>query len=161
MTDARLVPGGVLSPALSTFASLTWPVPDSKLPGLISALGWSVLPGTEDPYLKADTGFDINRQIADFSSHDATLTSVSFRVSDVVVDETPWRDDFLQDAFASAVDCASRALGRWSSRSRGSRPQAVWDLPSGGHITISRAKSSVSVEVESAEYAGATRCLSR
>ena len=159
MVNPRMVDADVLAAALRTLAAVSWPVPIGDVPALVAALGWTVVPGTEGEFLKADTGWPVSRTTADFSSDRFGLTEVSFPVSDIVLDKTPWRADFINDALSTAVATATAELGGPSTRIRKPNPKVWWDLPNGGRITVSAIELAVSVDVHSAEYSAVMRDL--
>lgn len=161
MADATVVPAERVAALLAQLAALSWPIPQDDVPALVTDLGWAVVPGTEGADLEAETDFALNRAIADFSSDKGELTSISFDLTDVVVDETPWRAAFLRDAFADIAAAAIEALGPPSKRIMKPRAKAWWELANGGRITVSTLDVSVVAEVTSARYADVMRNLAR
>ncbi len=159
MSDTRTVDAGTLSAAVRTLTAISWPVPVDDVARVVADLGWTVVAGTEGEFLKADTGWGLSRSIADLSSDDGALTTISFRVTDVVSAETPWRADFINDAFATSVTTVGAELGAPTTRRRKPTPQVAWELSNGGRLTVSGIESSVSVVVVSAEYAEVLREL--
>ena len=159
MADLRVVEADVLAAALRTLAGVSWPVPVDEVPGLVASLGWTVAPGSSSRSLEADTGWALSSAAADFSSDKLALATVSFRVTDDLLDASPWRGRLLRDAFTVAVAVATSEFGEPTARIAGPTPQVWWDLLGGGRLEIAVADTSVTVGVYSAEYADEVRRL--
>ena len=158
-SDARVAPVDQVAHVVSEFAALTWPLPDREVPALVERLGWTVIPGAEGKYLEADTGWRLNQNAADFSSDNHELTNVSFRVTDVILADVPWRSDFLDDAFTIVLGFLTSQFGPPTATERGSRPYGHRDLINHGRVAIARIKSSVTANGSSAEWAEVNRRL--
>lgn len=159
MADVRVVEPDVLAAALRTLAGVDWPVPVDEVPGLVAALGWTVLPGTGGRSLQADTGWALSSAAADFSSDKLALATVSFGITDDLFDVSPWRGRLLREAFIAAVAVATPELGEPTGRIAGPTAQVWWDFLGGGRLEIAVADTSVAVGVYSAEYAEEVRRL--
>jgi hypothetical protein len=159
MAEANAASPEQIASLLARFAALTWPVPQDDLPSLVGALGWSVTSDSGEGDVLADSALPINRPTAQLTCIRGELNSVSFAVTDVVLEQTPWRAGFLQDAFADIVAGATQALGSPAKRTRKPSPEVRWELANGGRVTITMLSASISVAVDSARYADALRTL--
>lgn len=154
-----MVDADVLSAALRTLAGVSWPVPVDEVPDLVASLGWTVVPGTGGRSLQADPGWELSSAPADFVSDKLGLATVSFPVTDDLLDASPWRGRLLREALAAAVAIAAPHLGEPTGRIAGPSPQVWYDLPAGGRIEIVASDTSVIVGAYSAEYADEVRRL--
>jgi hypothetical protein len=159
MAEANATSAEQIAALLSRFAAVTWPVPEAEVSALVNTLGWSVTSDSGKGIVLADSALPINRSDAELTCVRGELNSVSFAVTDVVLEQTPWREEFLRDAFADVVDGATQALGAPAKRLRKPNPQVRWELANGGRVTITMLSVSISVEVASAHYAEALRTL--
>ena len=159
MTTLRTAKPDEVAEVLRRIAGLSWPIPMDDEPAVVEQLGWTVVPGTEGRYLQADTGWGLNRSSADFASgRIEQLTSITFRVTDIIDEPDAASDDFPADAFADVVAAALRVLGEPSERSR--RPPTVtWLTAGGGSIAISHSDAAVTVNAYSAKLTTAKRTL--
>jgi hypothetical protein len=155
----QVVDADVLTAALRTLAGASWPIPVDEVPGLVASLGWAVVPGTEGRSLQADTGWPLSSAAANFTSDKLGLATVSFAVTDDLLDASPWRGRLLRDAFTTVVAVATPEVGEPTGRVAGATPQVWWDLPNGGRIEIAVADTSVMVGAYSSEYADDVRRL--
>jgi hypothetical protein len=154
-----IVDADLLAAALRTLAGASWPIPVDEVPGLVASLGWAVVPGTAGRSLQADTGWALRSAPADFTSDKLALATVTFCITDDLLDASPWRGRLLRDAFTAAVAVASPEFGEPTGRVAGPTPQVWWDLPGGGRIEIAVADTSVTVGAYSGEYADEVRSL--
>lgn len=159
MPEANAASGEQITSLLTRFAALAWPIPEAEVPALVKTLGWSVSSDNGSGIVLADSALPINRSDAELTCVRGELNSVSFAVTDVVVQQTLWRDEFLRDAFADIVASATQELGSASKRRHKPSPQVLWELINSGRITITMLSVSIAVEVASARYAEAMRAL--
>ena len=154
--DVRTSP---LGSVIRVLGGLVWPVSETQLPQLAKTLGWAVTSAPGGRHVRADTTLPVNRRSATFSCRNGQLTSITFRTSDVMPDDVPGRADAINDAFTDAVSSTSEVLGAPTRRVKSREPEAVWELPNGGRLTVSAIESSVSVVAHSAEHAADLRRL--
>ena len=146
---------------LRRVAALRWPIALADEPAVVEQLGWTVVPGTEGPYLEADTRWPVNRSTAEFlCDRSEELTSIDFCVTDVVDDPAADQRDALDDAFAELVTAATSALGEPAQRSR-APAKVTWLTPTGGSLSVTHHGVAVQVDVNSAKLTEAKRILAR
>ena len=146
---------------LRRISTLVWPIAMEDEPAVVQQLGWTVVPGTEGRYLTAETGWQLTRSTADVSSGRVEqLTSITFRVTDIVEEQGTGTSEALDDAFAEIVAGVQQVLGDPASRFR-KPPTVTWEPASGGSIVIVRSDAAISVNAYSAKYTKARRTLAR
>lgn len=114
--QARVAPLDEVVRVFGVFARVSWPVVDAAVGSLVEQLGWKIVSDPSDEFVRADTGWALSRPTADLSSDSGELTSVSFRITDVVLDEVDWRADFSTMPLCrpNGVRCPrSEYLRRW------------------------------------------------
>lgn len=155
---AGVVPLDEVVRVLRIFARASWPIPEDTIPALVQSLGWRLVSEPQAKFPEADTGWTISRPTADFLSGNGELTEVTFRVTDVLREETQSRADFLNNAFVQISRAVSDVLGRpvYETKRAGSL-YANWDLPNRGAISLTAIETSVGVDVASAKWAEVNR----
>jgi hypothetical protein len=162
MAEANTVPGDQLTATITRLAALAWPIARDELAtAVIEPLGWSLTTAPGGTFIEADDHLPINRTIVEFGFARGQLSTITFDACDVVVDESPWRTGFLQDAFVAALNATSAALGPASTQKKGKTPKAVWELPNEARLELTKLEMAVTITLNGAEYARALRILER
>lgn len=141
---------------LEFWINAAWPMTRAEMGALaVAELGWTV--DAEDDLANPVDGLSQPAVLTSVTP-DGQLATLSLWVSDVVKDPGADAVAFLDDQFALVVREGGRRWGKprlWSDRYR----SAEWELAGGGRVSVSRLRSSVSVEFTTPFYAHVLREL--
>ncbi|MDO5094170.1 MAG: DUF6301 family protein [Propionibacteriaceae bacterium] len=135
-----------------------WPLTPEKVPGVMAALGWEK---AEDGLYEADLPLNMPCLMETGDDPVHGLNSVSWNVTDVVLQDLVERNAFMNDAYAGYVKAFGKLWGKPKRLRRKEFVASQWDVPDGCRVKMMNDHSSVSVYINSPSYAQVLRNLER
>ncbi|RRD02863.1 hypothetical protein EII34_15590 [Arachnia propionica] len=139
------------------FVGLDWPLSREQGYAACEALGW---PGTGDGRFVMPYGLrHLDKASVSAGRRGDDVAEVQFRLTDVVRDETPERDGFMNNVFTG---CVAEFRGLWGKgkMKRGKLSQAAhWDTQNGCHLVVRNSWKSVSFVLYSPSFTEVLKSL--
>ena len=134
--------------------SQDWPLTQDKLPAAMAGIGWGK---AEDGLYEADLPVNMPCLMETGDDPVHGLNSVSWNLTDVVLEGSVERDGFMNDAYAGYVKAFGDLWGKPRRLRRKEFVASQWDVSNGCRVKVMNDHSSVSVYIHSPRYAQVLR----
>ncbi|RRD03451.1 hypothetical protein EII34_14275 [Arachnia propionica] len=155
----KSIPPDELIEIVQYWINQDWPLTEEQAKQACRNLGWTE---NEDGDFDTPYDFKINYVLLGVNRKTNQLSRLSFRISDVDLEETAERDTTLNDLYTSFITAFKKTWGKPNTRRMKDYRRASWpNLPNGSRIDLTNAMSSLSCYIYSPEYAEVERYLSQ
>ena len=154
----KSIPPDELIHILEYWINQNWPLTEEQAKQACRNLGWNE---NEDCDFNTPYDFKINNVLLGINRKSDQLSRLSFRVTDVCLEETAERDIALNDLYTSFLTSLTKVWGKPKMHRTTDYQRASWPkLTNCSRIDLTNAMSSLSCYIYSPEYAEVERYLS-
>ena len=126
-----------------------WPLTPDKVPGVMAALGWEK---SEDALYEANFPLNMPDLSVSSSRQEYGLNTISWNVTDVVLEGSVERDGFMNDAYTGYVKEFGDLWGKPKRLRRKEFVASQWDVSNGCRVKVMNHYSVVGVYIYSPSY---------